>query len=130
MKTKYCDDPEQADELRKLSERPNGLLYRVIERLNEAEDRNRSYEKMQRDYIVRIALHYRSQLQVCDELLTKQGVPEWVENSDSQGAPSNAVIERLKWYLARRKDVKPNEAEPELQAEMAKNVAAAKAYEN
>lgn len=105
------------------------LLDRVVGRLDEAEGKNRGYEKMQRDYIVRIGKHYQRQLQQCDEMLTKAGVPEWVMNSDSDGVPGNAVTERLKWYLARRKDVKPEEAEPELQSEMQRNIEAAAAYE-
>ena len=121
-------DTEQANELRKLAVASSGLLDRVVARLDEAEGKNRGYEKMQRDYIVRIAKHYQRQLQECDEMLTKQGVPEWVENSDSNGVPGNAVTCRLKWYLARRKDVKPEEAEPQLQSDMAANIAAAAAY--
>lgn len=106
----------------------SGLLDRVVARLDEAEAKNRGYEKMQRDYVVRIGKYYQRQLQRCDEMLTKAGVPEWVMNSDSNDVPGNAVAERLKWYLARRKDVKPEEAEPQLQAEMAANISAASAY--
>lgn len=123
-------DSEQANELRKLAVASSGLLDRVVARLDESEAKNRGYEKMQRDYIVRIGKYYQRQLQQCDEMLTKTGVPEWVMNSDSDGAPGNAVTERLKWYLARRKDVKPEEAEPELQAEMQRNIEAASLQES
>lgn len=71
----------------------------------------------------RFALHYKRQLDKCADMLTQSGVPEWVENTDSDGVPGNSVPERLKWYLARRKDVTPAEAEPKLQAEMKRHLA-------
>lgn len=59
------------------------------------------------------------QLERCSEMLTAAGVPDWVELSDSPGVPSNAVTYRLKWFLARRKDVNPSEIDKELQRDMA-----------
>ena len=57
------------------------------------------------------------QLERCAQMLTEAGVPEWVELSDSS-VPSNAVTYRLKWFLARRKDVKPSEIDKRLKADM------------
>lgn len=59
-------------------------------------------------------------LNECGELLTSAGVPEWVMNNKNESVPTNSIPERLRWYLARRKDVKPHEAEQELQREMKK----------
>jgi hypothetical protein len=54
----------------------------------------------------------------CDEMLTKANVPEWVENEGSS-VPSNCILERLKWFLARRKDVKKWEIDQNLQRSIA-----------
>jgi len=72
--------------------------------------------------------YYRRQMERCDDLLTKAGVPEWVENTDSDGVPGNSIPERLKWYLARRKDVKPSEIDKTLALEMTQAIAAAAMY--
>lgn len=117
-----CSPETQANELRKQRVSSRGLLDRVVARLDKAEVKNRGCEKMERDYIVRIAKYYHRQLQACGEMLTQQGVPEWVENSDSNGVPGSAVTLRLKWYLARRKNVKPEETDPQLKAEMEANM--------
>ena len=77
----------------------------------------------------KFAAYYRRQLQKCADMLTQSGVPEWVENTDSDGVPANRVPARLKWYLARRKDVTPSEAEPQLQAEMRRSLADVIAYD-
>lgn len=57
-------------------------------------------------------------LRMCDQMLTDAGVPEWVINSDGESVPSNSTPERLRWYLARRKDVKRSETDQKLQREM------------
>lgn len=69
--------------------------------------------------------YYQRQLEEISFLLTQSRVPQWVQNQDSQGVPSNAPASRLKWYLARRKDVSPKEGEPTLQREMAEATRAA-----
>lgn len=53
----------------------------------------------------------------CQALLTEAGVPHWVQNGQST-VPSNSLPERLNWFLARRKDVKPAEVDQDLQKEM------------
>jgi hypothetical protein len=58
-------------------------------------------------------------LKECSDMLTDVGVPEWVMNSNSDGVPGNSVVCRLKWYLARRKNVKAGEIDQKLQREMA-----------
>jgi hypothetical protein len=63
-------------------------------------------------------------------MLTKAGVPEWVINSDSDGVPGNSVPCRLKWYLARRKDVKPGEIDQRLQRDMSKWLLCVKRHSN
>ena len=57
-------------------------------------------------------------LRRCDEMLTLAGVPEWVMNSENDGVPANSTPDRLRWYLARRKDIKPGETDQTLQREM------------
>ncbi len=59
-------------------------------------------------------------LQMCDQMLTDAGVPEWVMNSENESVPANSTPARLRWYLARRKDVKPSEIDQTLQREMKK----------
>lgn len=49
-----------------------------------------------------------------DHMLTCANVPEWVENLESNaGVPANDQVSRLKWFLLRRKDVKPSERKHE-----------------
>lgn len=72
--------------------------------------------------------HFRWQLEQCDQMLTDAGVPEWVENSNCNGVPGNSTPERLKWYLARRKDVKPGETDRKLAKEMEENIEAARLF--
>lgn len=67
------------------------------------------------------------QLEMCDELLTKAGVPEWVLLADSD-VPANSTPCRLAWFLARRKDVKPDEVDHALLREMEENLRAVKAW--
>lgn len=69
------------------------------------------YEQLRANYIER-------QLAMCDQMLTEQGVPEWVMLSDSNGVPANSVPCRLKWYLARRKNVAAGEIDQQLQDEI------------
>lgn len=57
-----------------------------------------------------------------EKMLDEAGVPEWVENSDSNGVPSNAPQSRLKWFLARRKNVTAREIDQKLQREMKENL--------
>jgi len=57
-------------------------------------------------------------LRRCDEMLTAAGVPEWVMNSENDNVPANSTPARLRWYLARRKDIKPGEVDQQLQREM------------
>ncbi|HRA67717.1 MAG TPA: hypothetical protein PL187_16940 [Caldilinea sp.] len=57
-------------------------------------------------------------LRRCDEMLTAAGVPEWVMNSENGSVPANSTPARLRWYLARRKDIKPGEIDQQLQREM------------
>lgn len=76
---------------------------------------------------LKIKVHER-ELQKCDQMLTDAGVPEWVMNSDSNGVPSNSVASRLKWYLARRKNVERWETDQTLQREMDECMRAAQAY--
>jgi hypothetical protein len=47
-------------------------------------------------------------LEECDRALDTAGVPKWV-CLHGESVPSNTVPSRLRWYLARRKDVKPAE---------------------
>jgi hypothetical protein len=51
-------------------------------------------------------------------MLDDAGVPEWVENNSHRGVPSNGCVSRLKWYLARRKNVAAHEIDQKLQREM------------
>jgi hypothetical protein len=51
-------------------------------------------------------------------MLDDAGVPAWVENRCHKGVPSNSAVMRLKWYLARRKNVKAAEIDQKLQREM------------
>lgn len=76
---------------------------------------------------LKIKAHER-ELQKCDQMLTDAGVPGWVMNSDSNGVPSNSVASRLKWYLARRKNVERWETDQTLQREMEENLRHAQAY--
>lgn len=62
------------------------------------------------------------------EMLTDAGVPEWVMNSDHNGVPSNSEVFRLKWYLARRKNVKAGEIDQKLQRDMKEAYEHARAY--
>lgn len=55
------------------------------------------------------------QLQECAQMLTVAGVPEWVMHSANEPVPANATPERLKWYLARRKNVLKWETDQKLQ---------------
>ena len=52
------------------------------------------------------------------DMLDDAGVPEWVENTSHKGVPSNGVVSRMKWYLARRKNVKASEIDQKLQRDM------------
>ncbi len=51
-------------------------------------------------------------------MLTDAGVPIWVENNCHRGVPSCSPVSRLKWYLARRKNVAAHEIDQKLQREM------------
>lgn len=51
-------------------------------------------------------------------MLTDAGVPIWVENNCHRGVPSCSPVSRLKWYLARRKNVAAREIDQKLQREM------------
>ena len=51
-------------------------------------------------------------------MLDDAGVPAWVENRCHKGVPSNSAVMRLKWYLARRKNVKAAEIDQKLQRDM------------
>jgi hypothetical protein len=64
----------------------------------------------------------------CDQMLTDAGVPEWVMNTGCDGVPSNSVVARLKWYLARRKNVAVREIDQNLQREMKVAEADAREY--
>lgn len=57
--------------------------------------------------VVRLRLAQRW-VRECQAMLTEAGVPEWVMTGDCT-VPGSAVTCRLKWFLARRKDVKPSE---------------------
>ena len=57
-------------------------------------------------------------LQMCDQMLTDAGVPEWVMNTENESVPANSTPARLRWYLARRKNVKAAEIDQKLQREM------------
>ena len=81
------------------------------------------YEKLKLTYL-------EKQLTICDQMLTEQGVPEWVMLSDSNGVPANSVPFRLKWYLARRKDVAEGEIDQQLQDMMEENLKLARARHN
>ena len=72
-----------------------------------------------------INLYKAKQLAICGEMLTRAGVPEWVIGADST-VPGSSVPCRLKWYLARRKDVEPWEGDEDLQREMQRLETAAK----
>lgn len=61
-------------------------------------------------------------------MLDDIGVPEWVENNCHRGVPSNSAVMRLKWYLARRKNVSPREIDQKLQREMKAAEANAREY--
>lgn len=66
-----------------------------------------------------LMLRYKSrQLEMCGKMLDESGVPEWVMNSDSNNVPANATPCRLKWYLARRKNVSAGEIDEELNRDM------------
>lgn len=69
------------------------------------------------------------QLEICGEMLTRAGVPEWVIGADST-VPASSVPCRLKWYLARRKDVEPWEGDEDLQREMQRYQTATKLRPN
>lgn len=71
---------------------------------------------------------HEMELGKCDQMLTDAGVPEWVMNSDSNGVPSNSVASRLKWYLARRKNVERWETDQALQRDMEESLRHAQAY--
>lgn len=75
-----------------------------------------------------MAKAHERELQKCAQMLTDAGVPEWVMNTDSCGVPGNSVASRLKWYLARRKNVQRWEADQTLQREMEENLRYAQAY--
>ena len=62
-------------------------------------------------------LNERRLTEIC-AMLDDAGVPEWVENNSHRGVPSNSAVQRLKWYLARRKNVAPHEIDQKLQREM------------
>lgn len=81
---------------------------------------------------VRRGDHYKfryeaRQLDMCDKMLTDAGVPEWVSTADSC-VPGNSTPCRLRWFLARRKDVSESEAEPKLQLEMRRLMETVKRY--
>lgn len=61
-------------------------------------------------------------------MLDDAGVPEWVENNFHRGVPSNSAVMRLKWYLARRKNVAAREIDQKLQREMKEAEANAREY--
>lgn len=94
------------------------LLDRVIARLDEAEKTGAAAVAFQRGYIIKIARHYQKQLAMCDEMLTKAGVPEWTEKV-GESVPGNSVPCRLEWYLNRRKNVASYEIDQKLQSDLA-----------
>lgn len=61
-------------------------------------------------------------------MLDDVGVPEWVENNSHRGVPSNSAVQRLKWFLARRKNVAACEIDQKLQREMRQAEADAREY--
>ena len=67
-------------------------------------------------------------LREISEMLTDAGVPEWVMNAGHNGVPSNSDVSRLKWYLARRKNVKAGEIDQQLQRDMKEAYEHARAY--
>lgn len=81
------------------------------------------YDKLKLSYLER-------QMEMCDQMLTASGVPEWVMNLDANGVPANSLPSRLKWYLARRKDVAAGEIDQELQSMMEENLRLAQARHN
>lgn len=62
------------------------------------------------------------------KMLDEAGVPEWVENTDTRGVPANAPHCRLKWFLARRKNVAEWEKDQKLAREMKENLEHARRY--
>jgi len=70
------------------------------------------------------------QLQECDQMLTEAGVPEWVLNCANEPVPANSTPQRLKWYLARRKNVSKWEIDRKLQRDMADALRWARAMRN
>jgi len=81
------------------------------------------YDKLKLSYLER-------QMEMCDQMLTASGVPEWVMNLDANGVPANSLPSRLKWYLARRKDVAAGEIDQELLSMMEENLRLAQARHN
>lgn len=74
------------------------------------------------------ALGDERELAAIQKMLDDVGVPEWVQNSDSDGVPSNAPSCRLRWFVSRRKNVELWETDQTLAAEMRENLEAAKRY--
>jgi len=85
--------------------------------MNEEQETRPKSEAVSRLELLRSRQNSR-QLLLCRKLLDEAGVPEWVMNSDSDNVPSNSVTSRLKWYLARRKNVTPGEIDVKLNRSM------------
>jgi len=84
---------------------------------------------MNPEYEIRLAKYKARHLDMCDVLLTKANVPEWVMLQDSNGVPANSVPARLEWYLARRKDITTSEAKQGHDADMARELKRVKLFE-
>jgi hypothetical protein len=63
--------------------------------------------------LIMMARFYRDELEKVSKMLDEAGVPEWVEE-EGNPVPANAAVYRLKWYLNRRKDIKPSETPSEI----------------
>jgi len=113
--TEQFDGPPHPDALDPAAERVSGSAG--------ARGCASPYEKLKLSYL-------EKQLTICDQMLTEQGVPEWVMLADSNGVPANSVPSRLKWYLARRKDVAVGEIDQQLQDMMEENLKLARARHN
>lgn len=97
----------------------SALLDRIIQRLEpRIADLGDSKAAWDIKMLIRVARYEKRQLEMCDKMLTKSGVPEWVEKS-GESAPGNSTPCRLEWYLARRKDIAPYEIDQQLQRDLA-----------
>ena len=88
-----------------------------------------SHQRMVRLEQLKAELNERRLTEIA-AMLDDVGVPEGVENNFHRGVPSNSAVMRLKWYLARRKDVKPGEIDQRLQRDMNKWLLCVKRHSN